>query len=727
MIAEIIVDVLNSEVDRVFDYKLSTPASVGSRVLVPFGSRKLEGYILSIKQNSDMPEHKLKNVISVEDNGILLPEMVKLIDYMVTTFNLRKIDAIRLMLPSGLRNNKIKQKNITYAKLEVDNFDLNSFKKNATKQIECYLYIKEHKIAQLSLVNKKFGAQAVQKLKTLNLISTFDTLQNRYSGKQIQVKDNGVILTPTQQNIVDQISANQQTYLLFGVTGSGKTEVYMNVIKNALKAGKTAIMLVPEISLTPQVLRHFKQKFGEDVAILHSGLSMGARYDEWFRILNGNAKIVVGARSAIFAPLQNLGVIVIDEEHDSSYVSDSNPRYATIDVAKFRSKFNNCSLVLGSATPSVETYSLAQQGEYKLLEMPERINKAPLPNFTIVDMLSEIRQGNSNIFSRKLVEELAGCISNGKQAIIYLNRRGYQSGVTCRECGYTAKCNNCDVPIVYHKQDNMLKCHYCDSRYHILSNCPKCGSGDLKYGAIGTQKVVEELQKFFPKTQIFRMDNDSTKSKDAHEQILSEFGNTKGSILVGTQMIAKGHDFPLVTLVGIIDADMALHFADFRANEKAFSLITQVAGRAGRGEYEGKVILQTYMPKHHTYRCAVNYDYQSFFKHELNIRKVTKFPPYTAIIRVLVSGENENDVILKTRQYFEKITELKNQYPDDFIYLNAMKCPVKKIQNKARYQILMRIAKNNYTKLRDLIYNIDRNLKDKNVISFVEVNPQNLS
>lgn len=727
MIAEVIVDVLNSEVDKIFDYKISTPVQVGTRVLVPFAGRKIEGYILAIKQNSSVSEDKLKTIISADAEPVLLPEMIQLIGHMATEFNLRKIDAIRLMLPSGLRGNKVKQKIVNYAKIKNQNFDVDTLKKTAKNQRECYEFLKQNNNTELSILNNKFSTTSVKKLVELGAIEVYKLQQNRAVENNFAEVKTNIVLTSTQSAIVNKICSSNDVFLLFGVTGSGKTEVYMNVIKNALKQGKTAIMLVPEISLTPQVLKHFKNKFGNSVAILHSGLSLGERYDEWFRILNGEASIVVGARSAIFAPLKNLGVIVIDEEHDTSYFSESNPRYATADVAKFRAKYNGCSLVLGSATPSVESFYKAQNGEYKLLEMPERVNKAPMPQFTIVDMLSEIRNGNNSCFSRTLVSELCNCLKNGKQAMIYLNRRGYQSSVVCRDCGHVVKCNNCDVPLVYHKQDKMLKCHYCDGRYQILNNCPNCKSENLRYGAIGTQKVVEELNKLFPKATIFRMDNDNTRTKQSHQKILTQFASTKGSILVGTQMIAKGHDFPLVTLVGIVDADMGLHFADFRAPERAFSLITQVAGRAGRGEYEGKVVLQTYMPKNYTYRCAVNYDYYNFFKHELNIRKVTKFPPYTTIVRVLISGEDEQKVVAKTREYMAKILDVKKDFADDFVYLNAMKCPVKKIQNKIRYQILMRLSKNNYTKIRNLVYNIDKQLKQKDIISFVEINPQNLS
>lgn len=728
MIAQVIVDVLNSEVDRIFDYEISTPVEVGTRVLVPFGGRTVEGYILSFSDSTDVETSKLKKVISCDEKPIILPEMIEMINFMVTNFNLRKMDAIRLFLPSGLRKNKIKEKIVLLAELNCQNVDTSLIKKNAKNQIECLNYLKEKNQEFVSVLNEKFSSSAVKKLVELNFVKLVQIRQNRTKNNVDVAEKKDIVLTERQQQVIKTISQQKyQSYLLFGVTGSGKTEVYMNAIKNALSHGQSAIMLVPEISLTPQILRQFKQRFGDDVALLHSGLSQSERFDEWFKLYEGKAKIVVGARSAIFAPLKNLGIIIIDEEHDSSYYSESNPRFSTIDVAKFRAKYNNCALVLGSATPDVESFYKAQKGEYQLLEMPERVNKAPMPTFKIVDMLSEIRNGNNSIFSRTLIAELSECLSSGKQAMLYLNRRGYQSSVVCKDCGNVVKCEHCDVPLVYHKEDGVLKCHYCDARYHLLSACPNCGSTNLRYGAIGTQKVVEELKKLFPRTKVFRMDNDNTRTKNAHYEILKEFASTKSSILVGTQMIAKGHDFPLVTLVGIIDADMGLHFADFRASERTFSLITQVAGRAGRGEYEGRVVLQTYMPNHYTYRCAVNYDYKNFFKHELNIREVTKFPPFVTILRVLISGDDEQKVVETTRQYMDKILGIKKQYPNDLIYLNAMKCPIKKIQNKIRYQILMRIGQNNYTNIRDLIYNIDRSLKKKDITSFVEVNPQNLS
>ncbi|MBR4124419.1 MAG: primosomal protein N', partial [Clostridia bacterium] len=514
MFVEVIVDILNSEVDRIFDYEISTPAKVGTRVLVPFGKRNVEGYILKTKEKSILDRSKIKSVISADEKPVLLPEMIELIDFMTQNFNIRKMDAIRLFVPAGLRQNRVKEKYITYASLKTEEFDVEQFKKTAKNQRDLFLYLLQNKTENLTVLNQKFTSTAVKKLLDKGLLKLEKVKTSAAPTNYGTIEDN-VKLTTTQQKIVDTISNKADTYLLFGVTGSGKTEVYMNVIKNMLNAQKTAIMLVPEISLTPQVLMHFKAKFGDDIAILHSGLSARERFDEWFRIYNGQAKVVVGARSAIFAPIKNVGVIVIDEEHDTSYFSESNPRYSTIEVAKFRAKYNGASLILGSATPDTESFYKVQTGEYKLLEMPERVNKAPMPKFEIVDMLSEIRNGNSSIFSRSLIAELCDIIKNKKQAMLYLNRRGYQSSVVCRDCGNVVKCENCDVPLVYHKEDNLLKCHYCDARYHLLSACPKCGSKNLRYGAIGTQKVVEELNKLFPNLPIFRMDNDNTRTKDA--------------------------------------------------------------------------------------------------------------------------------------------------------------------------------------------------------------------
>ena len=412
---------------------------------------------------------------------------------------------------------------------------------------------------------------------------------DNFKNEKIEIKH-----TPAQIKVLNEIKESG-TYLLHGVTGSGKTEVYMTVIERMIENGKTAIMLVPEISLTPQVLGVFKKRFGDMVAILHSKLSAGERFDEWTRLNSGEAKIAVGPRSAIFAPLQNIGVIIIDEEHDESYISESNPRYNTIEVAKFRASQNNCALILGSATPSIETYYKTQTGEIKLLELPTRVNGRDMPKIEIVDMLGEIRNGNAGIFSNRLLNELNNCIINKKQAMLFLNRRGYTSFMMCRDCGYVARCSDCDVSLVYHKAEGKLKCHYCGKRFKALTVCPECGSSHIREGAIGTEQVCEELRKIFPEIKVLRMDNDTTRNKDAHLRILSEFNKTKPAVLVGTQMIAKGHDFEDVVLVGIIDADQSLYQSHYKSAERTFALLTQVSGRAGRSKAEGKSLQNLFL------------------------------------------------------------------------------------------------------------------------------------
>ena len=484
-------------------------------------------------------------------------------------------------------------------------------------------------------------------------------------------------------------------------------------------------MCIRDSSLTPQVLANFKARFGEEVALIHSGLSAGERFDEWRRIFFGEAKVVVGARSAIFTPLENLGIIIIDEEHEQSYISESNPRYATHEIAEFRRKYNNSILVLGSATPSIESYAKALDGEYTLVEMPVRVNGMEMPKIVVVDMLNELRHGNSEIFSIPLLAELGSVVERKKQAMIFINRRGFSSFQRCRECGYVAKCRDCDVSLVYHHYENKLKCHYCGKRYKALDICPSCGSRNIKQGAIGTERVVEELKRFFPDVTIFRMDNDTTSTKGAHRSILSQFRETKPAILVGTQMIAKGHDFEDVILVGIVDADQSLYQSDYRSIERTFQLITQVSGRAGRSKDQGKVILQTYSPRHYVYHYAQNYDFKGFFKKEANLRKVTNFPPYTKVLRILFSHEDENIVANEIKVCYNNVQKVKEKFKDDFIYLDVMKSPLNRIKTKYRYQILMRFKLAHAEEIeKELFACVDKKAKSS---VFFEINPQNLS
>ena len=668
MFAKVVIDAVISNDDKVFDYfipeSLRDVLNVGARVFVPFGPRSTEGFVLELDETTKIPKDKLKEIIKVPDEFTAIkPEILEIAPRICEQFKLRLIDVLRLFVPATVRGRK------------------------RTRKVQ----------------NKEL--------------------------KSLDIKHREITLTSQQQKIVDEITkSSNQTFVLHGVTGSGKTEVYMHIISNLLEIGKSAIMMVPEIGLTPQVLANFRSRFGDKVAMIHSGLSPTERYDQWLRLHTSEAKIVIGPRSAVFSPLENLGVIILDEEHDTSYFSESNPRFSTHEIAKIRAKFNNCPIVLGSATPSIQTMFEVENGNYKLLKLPKRIGGLEMPSIQIVDMVAEIRSGHGGIFSRDLLSALVQTIEDKRQAMIFLNRRGFSSSVMCKSCGWVAGCDSCDVSLVWHKDDAQLKCHYCQARYTAATTCKQCGSSHLRYGSIGTQKVVEELQRVFPNVPTFRLDTDNTTSKDSLVQILNDFSLTSPSILVGTQMIAKGHHFPLVSVVGVLEADNSLHFADYRATERSFSLITQVAGRAGRDKTSHEkekpsVFIQTYRPKHYVYQLAANYDYDKFYEKEINTRQTTKFPPFTTIVRVLVTSEIDTtikDIIMKI------MAELKPR-AKDFIYLAAMRSPLGRIQNKFRYQILARFDRKSEYDMIDFIDKVVKKHQTNKVQIFMEINPQNLS
>ena len=734
MIAEVIVDISGSEVDRVFDYAVADVKNVqkGSRVAVPFGKREIEGYVTDLKENTEVAEDKLKCIVkTLDDYPVITEEMFELMAFMRRKYHLRIVDVFRLFIPSQMRGGRIKELKKQYITLREKfvGMDLDEYVKPSAKaQRDVCLFLRENGTSSLSEMNENFSASAIRNLIAREVLEVSAREIRRAPYKD--VSENAAkshTLTPQQQAALDAVTSEKNdTFLLHGVTGSGKTEVYMRCISQALKEGRSAIMLVPEISLTPQVFKSFKARFGDNVAILHSGLSAGERFDEWRRLISGEASVAIGARSAIFAPIKNVGIIIIDEEHDSSYTSESNPRYRTYEVARFRADYNKCNLVMGSATPSIESYYRAQKGEYKLVEMPQRVNKRSLPHIDIVNMSAEFAAGNNGIFSRRLESELYECVEGGNQAIIFLNRRGYSSYVMCRSCGYVAKCERCDVSLVYHKEENVLKCHYCGNRYSSLDVCPNCKSVHIKRGYVGTQQVVERLRQMFPDKEILRMDNDTTQTKDSHATILQRFASSKASILVGTQMIAKGHDFPDVTLVGIVDADMSLHFNDYRSTERTFQLITQVSGRAGRDSKPGKVVLQTFTPNHYVYRYAVNGDYKGFYEKEINLREITKYPPFALIARILVTSESEDDCFSVLKKIYDDVMEYVNRHKEDFAYAAAMKSPVKRIQSKYRMQMLARIINGGEAAL-DKIYEATDKYRNGRTVCFVEVNPNNLS
>lgn len=724
MFAEVVVDISNDNVDRVYDYLALPDTKVGMRVKVPFANRFVLGYVLKLKESSEVDKSRLKSIKeNLDSTPLILPELVELADFMSSRFFLRKADIFKLILPASIRNDTVKEKTIELVKFTKNlNEVVVSLNKNAKIQIAILNYLASRGEEVKTKLTQLFGQSAVKGVIDKGLVEIETVKQSRTPSVDV-VEDKRVKLNKGQQTAVDTIVASADTYLLKGVTGSGKTEVYMNVIEQKLLQGKTAIMLVPEISLTPQMLNRFTSRFPNNVAVLHSGLSDGEKFDEWQRIYNGEAKVVLGARSAIFAPVKNLGVIIIDEEHDNSYVSESNPRYVTEDVAIQRAKYNNAPLILGSATPKIESYQKAKLGEFKLIELNERINNLEMPCIQVVDMLTEIMDGNTSSYSRLLINKLKQCIDNGKQAILFINRRGYASFMMCRECGYIAKCDDCAVSLVYHSEDNELKCHFCGKRYRALRNCPNCKQTNIKYGALGTERVLQDLKEIFPNIPMFRMDNDTTRQKDGHKKILAEFSAISPSILVGTQMIAKGHDYPNIAFVGILDADVSLYTSDYRSTERTFQLVTQVAGRTGRKNNDGFVVLQTYAPKHYVYRFASQYDYEGFYDKEINLRQTTMFPPFSHIIRILISSENEQRCVQVTKKIYDKALQLKQKYGKLFIFLQAMPSPVKRIQRKYRYQILARVGLSE--ELVSKLYNIADTI-EKDVSIFVEHNPNNL-
>ena len=543
----------------------------------------------------------------------------------------------------------------------------------------------------------KSSKQSILSLQDKNLINIYveDYYRNPENAYTLEQKE--IYLNEEQQIACDKVIAemfdeNKKPYMIHGVTGSGKTEVYMEIIDYALKQGLDSIVLVPEIALTPQTITRFKNRFGDIVGVFHSQLSEGQKHDVYKAIKAGNIRILIGARSALFAPFNSLGVIIIDEFHETSYKSEKNPKFNAIEVAKFISNKNNISLVLGSATPSIDEYYKAKNEEYNLIEIKQRANKNPLPKIEVVDMKEELNKGNKSIFSFKLQEQISEAVKNKNQVILFLNRRGYASFVSCRSCGYVFQCENCDISLTYHKGKNIGRCHYCGYEREIPKECPECSSIYVKPFGVGTQRIEEELKIIFPDYKVLRMDKDTTSKKGSLEEILNKFKNKEADILIGTQMLSKGLDFDNVTLVGVLSADMILNFPDFKSFETTFQLITQVSGRAGRSDKEGKVILQTYDTDHYSIRRAINYDFEGFYEDEIKIRKVFGYAPFNNMISVVVSGENENLVKKNIQNMYDSIVYLlKGRGITDFEFiLGPNPCSISKINQNYRWQILFK-------------------------------------
>ena len=694
MYAEVLIEYSAKSIDKSFTYiipdYLKNIIKVGMKVLVPFGPKVINGFVIRLLDEYSEP-YELKEITDIVDKYFCLTkELMELGIYLQSKTLCTKITAYQTMLPSSLKVKEQKNdysKYLTYIALNKSEKEIEDFISKyprRTKQIE----ILKRLLTESKILKSEFTHQVVNILLEEDLIKI--EKEQIYRLNNNNIINEFITFTKEQENAISSVSLQEEnTYLLHGVTGSGKTEVYIELIKRVVASGKTAIMLVPEISLTAQIVNKFYNRFGDDVAIFHSGLSDGEKYDEYLKILRGEVHIVVGTRSAIFTPLTNLGIIIIDEEHSDTYKQDSNPRYHAIDMAIFRSKYYKIPLILGSATPSLESMARALKGVYKYIEMPSRVGTSVLPKVKLVDMTEEMKKRNT-IFSDELKEKMLDRLSKNEQTILLLNRRGYSTVISCKSCGYTYECPYCDITLTYHKSSNNLRCHYCGYTIFKGEECPECNEKALTDYGLGTEKLEQELSKLLPTARIIRMDADTTRNKGAHEDIINRFKNHEYDILLGTQMISKGLNFPLVTLVGVINADATLNIPDFRSGERTFSLLSQVAGRAGRSELPGEVILQTFNPDNFTLNCVKEQDYLKFYNYEMNNRHKLDYPPYYYITSIKIASKDydvASKEITKVKKYLE--SKLSKQT----IILGPTTASVFKINNIYRFQILIKYKK----------------------------------
>lgn len=687
MIVGVLVELSNKNIDRIFDYKVpdifQKDIKIGIRVQVPFANQTLEGFVIDIKEETEV---NAKDIIDIVDKEIILNEELLTLGKKMQEKTLSTlISCYQVMLPKALKaKNKVKIQKKYEIYYELNNIG-NSYTKTEQKIIE--------KFSERKIISKKelqeISISVVKKLEEKNILVKKEV--EKYRLKYNQEKKVIRKLTEQQERIVNEVeSSNDKIHLLHGVTGSGKTEVYMELIDRCLKKNKTSIVLVPEISLTPQMITRFTERFGNNIAALHSALSDGEKYDEWRRIEKQEAQIVIGARSALFAPLKNLGLIIIDEEHSDSYKQDdSNPKYDAIEMAIIRANLNeDCKVIMGSATPRLETYSRAKKNIYHLLELPNRVNNKSMPKITIVDMNKEIRNSKGH-FSNELLKKIKEKLEKKEQIILLLNRRGYSSFVTCKNCGYTIKCPNCDISLTHHKTSNNLRCHYCGYATTMNNVCPECKEKSMSSLGVGTEKIEEELNEIFPNSKTLRMDVDTTSKKGQHDKMIKAFKNHEYDMLLGTQIVAKGLDFENVTLVGVINADTSLNIPDFRSSETTFSLLCQVSGRAGRSSKEGEVILQTYNPDHYAIKLVQEHDYHSFYNKEMQIRRTLKYPPYYYIAYVKISGKDPEYTYMES----QKVKIALEKYLTSTIILGPTPAGVLKINNVFRYGIILKYKK----------------------------------
>lgn len=692
MYIQVLIELKIERLDKTFTYHvppiLEPNIMIGKRVIVPFGKQKLEGFVLKIEHNIET-DYPIKDIIEITDEiPVLNEELLELGVYLKKKTLCNLIQAYETMLPVALKAKQgrtIPKKIIIIAKLKMP-YEQALMLTNNDPQRRIVELLGDQSIPRSEL--NKISVSAVKTLEQKHIIE-YETKEEYRLSSKTEETVNRKELTAEQQTVLNSISLTKfQPYLLHGVTGSGKTEVYIRLIEQVLKERKEALLLVPEISLTPQVVDIFGARFGDKIAILHSGLSNGEKYDEWRKIEKKEVSIVIGARSAIFAPFTNLGIIIIDEEHSTTYKQDNTPRYNTIDVALWRAKKYQIPLILGSATPSIESYTRASMGTYQLLEMKDRVNNK-LPNVELVDMKDEYRHGK-RILSRVLETKIIDRINKKEQIILLLNRRGYSTILTCKACGFTHKCPNCDIPLTYHKYHNMMECHYCSYHVQRLMICPNCKEEQLSDSGMGTEKLEQYLIENIDNAKVLRMDNDTTSKKGSHAKIIESFEKGEYNILLGTQMIAKGLDFPNVTLVGVVNSDSTLNIPDFRSAERTFQLLNQVAGRAGRGEKAGEVIIQGFNVEHYSMVTAKNHDYLSFYKEEMSIRKKLNYSPYFNLVVLKLKGKDDQLLMDEGKKVVAHLRKTVNAS-----ILGPSFALVPKINNVYEVQIIIKCKKKN--------------------------------
>jgi len=728
--AGVVVNNDSVQVDKIFTYKIPVNligcVHLGFRVKVPFGrgNKTIDAFILELYDQCDNA-HNIKEIASICDEMPLLKITdIELVKIMKVKYLCTYLECIKVIIPRGITKgikNKTMQVLTTCKELE------GKFLNEPYKSI--YELIKSNNMKyNKSEFSKNFN-KSLSSINTMikyGFIDTQEVIINRYNEKDY-LRYEERILNDNQKKAVHFIlNSKRKKFLIHGVTGSGKTEIYMNLVSYMLKEDKQSIILIPEISLTPQMVERFKGRFGRDIAVFHSRLSDGERFDEWMRVKLGNVKIAIGARSAIFLPFENLGLIVIDEEQEASYKSDSDPKFDAREIAYIKCELEECILILGSATPSVESYYRTTIKELELITINERADGAAMPKVEVVDMREELMNNNRSIFSKSLHDGIIESLSKNEQVILFLNRRGFSTFVSCRKCGYVFKCKKCDISLTYHNVGEFLTCHYCGEKEKVSKICPSCGSSYVKYFGVGTEKIEQEINRIFPSARTLRMDFDTTRGKNSYEYIYNTFKNKQADILIGTQMVAKGLDFENVTLVGVIAADLSLNLPDYRAFERTFQLLTQVSGRSGRGSKEGKVVIQTYSADNLTLQYAASNDYDSFYKNEIMMRELMEYPPFTSILVITMSSEQENLLIKHIQDVGVNLNyEIRNN--DKITLLGPCPCGISKIKNFYRWQIIIKgkIEQVISEQIKNLVYESVKNVYTSIRVS-IDINPSNM-